>query len=189
MYACHLQLHTSLNLIIDFVRSTLSPVDINHVGKVAGDPIRISKIAAGSSSIGAHSMAIDRSGRLYGWGVAYAVGLGVVKAILTPTQVPVAGMRHNPQSGAERDAPEEDDVDYEFLEDQQIDASLGVTGAGATQRSTFTPEERREVVDVACGGGFSVCVTKSGHVFTWGVWAHGRLGKIAVIVSREHDVV
>ena len=36
---------------------------------------------------------------------------------------------------------------------------------------------RREVVDVACGGGFTVCVTKSGHVYSWGVWAHGRLGR------------
>lgn len=132
-------------------------------------------------------MAIDRTGRLYGWGVAYAVGLGVVKAILSPTQVPVAGMRHNPQSGAEPDAPEDDDVDYEFLEDQKADARLGVAagGAGAAQRSTFTAEERKEVVDVACGGGFTACVTKSGHVFTWGVWAHGRLGHGPVPVMQK----
>jgi len=34
----------------------------------------------------------------------------------------------------------------------------------------------KEVVDVACGGGFTVCVTRAGHVYSWGVWAHGRLG-------------
>jgi alpha-tubulin suppressor-like RCC1 family protein len=33
------------------------------------------------------------------------------------------------------------------------------------------------VVDVSCGGGFTACVTKSGHVYTWGTWTHGRLGE------------
>ena len=31
-------------------------------------------------------------------------------------------------------------------------------------------------VDVACGAGFSLCVTHSGRVLSWGMWAHGRLG-------------
>lgn len=129
-------------------------------------------------------MAIDQSGRLYGWGVAYAVGLGVIKAILTPTVVPVA-TRHTAQSastanGAEPDVPEEDDVDYEYLEDEQVDLDqYGVSGAMQDHfnSNAFSVEQRREVVDVACGGGFTVCVTKAGQVFTWGVWAHGRLGK------------
>ena len=126
-------------------------------------------------------MAIDRSGKLYGWGVAYAVGLGVVKAIVTPSLIPVAAMGDSAQArarraaGVEPDADEDADVDYEFLEDQQADAALGAPGA--TYRSAASAEDRREVVDVACGGGFTVCVTKAGHVFTWGVWAHGRLGE------------
>lgn len=33
------------------------------------------------------------------------------------------------------------------------------------------------VADVACGGGFSVAVLRSGRVCTWGMWAHGRLGR------------
>lgn len=37
-------------------------------------------------------------------------------------------------------------------------------------------EDEYLVVDVSCGGGFSVCITKSGRLFSWGVWSHGRLG-------------
>ena len=163
----------------------LSPIDIVPAGpRLSVEPIRISKIAAGCSSIGAHSMAIDQSGRLYGWGVAYAAGLGVVKAILSPTQVPVATRPLATQAGSandgtEADVAEEDDVDYEYLEDQQVDpVRLGASGTAPHRRERFSAEQRREVVDVACGGGFTVCVTKSGQVYTWGVWAHGRLGKL-----------
>ena len=163
----------------------LSPIDIVTAGpRLSLEPIRFSKIAAGCSSIGAHSMAIDQSGRLYGWGVAYAAGLGVVKAILSPTHVPVATRPLATQSegandGTEADVAEEDDVDYEYLEDQQVDPDrLGVSGTAPHHRERFSAEQRREVVDVACGGGFTVCVTKSGQVYTWGVWAHGRLGKL-----------
>jgi alpha-tubulin suppressor-like RCC1 family protein len=146
----------------------------------AGTGEGIIKIAAGSSSIGSHSMAIDRAGTLYGWGVAYAVGVGQIKAITTPTVVPVGTVREplyaeharrGTARGAEAIEPQgeiEDDV--EFVED-----ALEADGQ-ATQASRFTAAERREVVDVACGGGFTVCVTRAGHVFSWGVWAHGRLG-------------
>ena len=61
----------------------------------------IVRIAAGSSSIGAHSMAIDKEGRLFGWGVAYAVGLGVVKAITSPAQVLVGSFRNSLHSTTE----------------------------------------------------------------------------------------
>jgi E3 ubiquitin-protein ligase HERC2 len=148
----------------------------------------IVKIAAGSSSIGGHSMAIDRAGRLYGWGVAYAVGVGHIKAITQPALVPVGTVRdplyseHAANAGGRRGAqpvhgePQgevEDDV--EFIEDPR-EAEGGA--AVFTQRSKLSAAERREVVDVACGGGFTVCVTRAGHVFSWGVWAHGRLGKL-----------
>jgi alpha-tubulin suppressor-like RCC1 family protein len=69
----------------------------------------------------------------------------------------------------------EDDI--EFVEDP-IEAD-----GQATQSSRFTAAERREVVDVACGGGFTVCVTRAGHVFSWGVWAHGRLGKELILCT------
>lgn len=148
-------------------------------------PTAIAKIAAGSSSIGAHSMAVDRSGRLYGWGVAYAVGAGVVKAITTPTRLAVGSIRDPVNSlatdagevAAEAGQREDDDIDYAYFEDpDEQSVAGGNAGTGSGSGSRYTAAERREVVDVACGGGFSVCVTKSGHVYTWGVWAHGRLG-------------
>ena len=37
-------------------------------------------------------------------------------------------------------------------------------------------EDEYLIADVSCGGGFSVCITKSGRLFSWGVWSHGRLG-------------
>lgn len=159
-------------------RSTLSLIDW---AASAGEstPTAISKVAAGSSSIGAHSMAVDRSGRLYGWGVAYAVGAGVVKAITTPTRLAVGTIRdplNAPTTGAAADASDaagDDDIDYAYYEDpDDTPSEFGDEGI----KPKYTAAEHREVVDVACGGGFSVCVTKSGHVYTWGVWAHGRLG-------------
>ncbi len=122
----------------------------------------IIKIAAGSSSIGSHSMAIDR-------------------AITMPALVPVGTVReplyteHATRRGARNNSefPEpqgEIEDDLEFVEDP------AEAEGQATQSSAFTAAERREVVDVACGGGFTVCVTRAGHVYAWGVWAHGRLG-------------
>jgi alpha-tubulin suppressor-like RCC1 family protein len=166
----------------------------------------IIRIAAGSSSIGAHSMAIDKEGRLYGWGVAYAVGVGVVKAITSPVHVNVgSGIQASATSdegvfmatraegtfgpggrnGSHEDTGDMDDVDdFEFLEEleeEEVNRESGnVTTAasgGKRHRRKFTAAQKRFVVDVACGGGFTACVTQAGHVYTWGVWAHGRLGK------------
>lgn len=133
-------------------------------------------------------MAIDRDGRLYGWGVAYAVGVGQIKAITQPTLVPIGSVRDplysahgaNPSRGQRRGANDvhgepqgEVEEDYEFIEDVR----KGV-GAASAPHSKLSVAQRREVVDVSCGGGFTVCVTRAGHVFTWGVWAHGRLGEL-----------
>ena len=50
-------------------------------------PPRIVKVAAGSGSIGSHSMCIDSEGQLYGWGVPQAVGLGSSQPVLVPTPI------------------------------------------------------------------------------------------------------
>ena len=34
----------------------------------------------------------------------------------------------------------------------------------------------KEVVDVACGGAHSACITSSGELYTWGKGRYGRLG-------------
>lgn len=191
-------------------RSSLTLIDW-PVSPTATGSGNIVKIAAGSSSIGAHSMAVDSAGCLYGWGVAYAVGLGQVKAITTPTAVPIGSFR-NPlnvnrsvltatnrtDTGVEIQGEVEEDLEF-IDENDYVDTNNTTTNATNTttnttttnnenngnitqstpshSNNTFTAAERKEVVDVACGGGFTVCVTKSGHVYSWGVWAHGRLGK------------
>lgn len=109
------------------------------------------KLAAGCTSIGAHSMGIAHDGALFGWGSAYAAGSGSLKAVLRPRRVrmpllPPPQNQNQPQPNENSDA-----------------AAAG----GAAEEG---------VVDVACGGGFSVCVTDSGAVYSWGMWAHGRLG-------------
>lgn len=171
----------------------MTPVDWPATASEAAGSIV--KIAAGSSSIGGHSMAIDRAGRLYGWGVAYAAGVGHIKALTVPTLVTVGAIsdplysehaapshstagafsrRRAVRASTEEPQGEVED-DVEFIEDPR--EGFGRAGAVFTQRSRFSAAERREVVDVACGGGFTVCVTRAGHVYSWGVWAHGRLGE------------
>ncbi len=45
------------------------------------------------------------------------------------------------------------------------------------------------VRDVSCGGGFTVCVTRSGHVFSWGTWSHGRLGEKSLAMQRVYWMI
>ena len=36
---------------------------------------------------------------------------------------------------------------------------------------------KSRIIQVACGGGFSMAISSSGELFSWGVCARGRLGK------------
>jgi alpha-tubulin suppressor-like RCC1 family protein len=123
---------------------------------------KVVKIAVGSSAIGSHSMAIDDGGNLYGWGVAYAIGLGVVKAIVSPTYIAVGTIQHplNQSTAGDND----DDGQSWYLLDDDPANSIN-EGIGLKQHSC---EDLRYITDVACGGGFTVCVTRAGHVFSWG---------------------
>lgn len=107
--------------------------------KSSEPPPKIVKIAAGSGPIGSHSMGIDSTGLLYGWGVGYSIGLGNVKGSSVPKVITFP-----PE---ENDAIEEDGVD-----------------------------DKMKALDVACGGSFTVVVLKSGKVYSFGMWSHGRLG-------------
>jgi alpha-tubulin suppressor-like RCC1 family protein len=107
--------------------------------KPSESPPRIVKVAAGSGPIGSHSMAIDSSGLLYGWGVGYSIGLGDVKGSNVPKVITFPP--------DENDAIEEGDN-----------------------------KDKMAVRDVACGGSFTVVVLKSGKVYSFGMWSHGRLG-------------
>jgi alpha-tubulin suppressor-like RCC1 family protein len=112
-----------------------------------------------SGSIGSHSCAIDESGYLYSWGVGFATGLGDPKPVLTPrlvdTFLRTAVYTNNTTQAAGAGAEEEDDNDA---------ASSSVHMAA-------------KCASIACGGGFTVCVLRNGKVFSWGMWAHGRLGQ------------
>jgi len=122
-------------------------------------PPKIVKIAAGSGSIGSHSMCIASDGMLYGWGVPQAVGHGGLKPVLAPLLIdtfPSAIVQSHPDTP---DAPERDEEaeDGDFMDG-------GATGA-------------LPCMDVSCGGGFTVAVLRDGRVCSWGIWSHGRLGQ------------
>lgn len=80
------------------------------------------------------------------------------------------------------------------------------TGLGSVQAAlspkqvkiNFVPKMRRQENDnedktsgsvkdavrsVACGAGFTLCLTTSGYVYSWGQWSHGRLGNPMLICS------
>ena len=117
---------------------------------------RITKVAAGSGDIGSHSLAIDENGALYSWGVAYSCGHGDVKPVLAPTLVTSFPI---PKPGDEEDILSID------VDDDDDGNTPNITKVSVPVR------------DVAAGSGFSVIITKSGRVATFGMWAHGRLGQ------------
>ena len=121
-------------------------------------PPRISKVAAGSGSIGSHSMAIDSDGRLYAWGVPYASGHGGVRPVLQPTLLSTFPLdaRDTPPAGQGREQEQDDEGD-----------AVSRMAAGCSPACK----------DVACGGGFTVAVLSSGAVYSWGAWLFGKLGQ------------
>ena len=161
--------------------------------KAATDPLasaaRIVKIAAGSSTVGSHSAALDSHGKVYVWGVAYAVGLGTAKPALEPKLLDTFHMddeerehrrlwrraqrreqRRQKAAGGGSDVAGEDDDDDNDDVDDPADIARD---AAADNDSVFGSVP---CVDVACGGGFTLLVTRSGRVASCGVWSHGRLG-------------
>ena len=116
--------------------------------------VKVVKVAAGCGALGSHSFALDAEGRLYGWGLAHALGLGVIKPLLSPTQVTSFPVHPD---------------------DRAAEASIG-----ATAYDDFIPCK-----DVACGGGFTLAVLRSGRVCSFGVWSHGRLGLGDVPVTTQ----
>jgi len=123
---------------------------------------KIIKISAGAGVIGAHSMALDSNGNLYGWGVPYAVGSGNLKAAMEPSLINASF----PTSVGDGD----NDADPSSRRPEDL-----------LQTSNRQKRKRRKlddsfVVDVSCGSCFTVAVMKSGVVASWGMWSFGRLG-------------
>lgn len=135
-------------------------------------PPKIVKIAAGSASIGSHSMAIDADGRLYGWGVPYAVGHGGTKPVLSPKTIDTFPLFLDEEAHAE------DDLDNPNGEGEGEGEGEGARrrGQGQAEGQEETSLKAARCRDVACGGGFTVCVLSSGAAYAWGAFAFGKLG-------------
>lgn len=136
---------------------------------------KITNIACGAGVAGAHSMAIDSEGLLYGWGFTKAIGRGTVQPTLTPQAIPIP---------AHADTEFDDELMDGLLATQQRDSATGTRRRPPSERERerdtgLTNEDRRRrrmVRTVACGAGFTICVMMSGEVYAFGQWAHGRLG-------------
>ena len=175
IYVCGENSEGALGLGTLQSRDTLTllqwPEDPAHLGKA---PPKIVKIAAGSGTIGGHSMCIDSAGLLYGWGVPQAAGHGNLKPVMSPKLIDtfpsalVQSHPDDPRSAATRAAEE-------VPEDEE---SSDIAHGGAS--------EALPCIDVACGGGFTVAVLQDGRVCSWGVWAHGRLGQGATPMSKSY---
>ena len=154
---------------------------------------RIVKIAAGSSAIGSHSAALDSEGQLFVWGVSYAVGMGTVKPTLEPALLNTFRIddverehkwkweraqrarqqRANSSSGrggASADASDDAGADGAAVGAEVGDEQMPPPGDNDAIFGSVA------CIDVACGGGFTVAVTRSGRVASFGTWSHGRLG-------------
>lgn len=124
-------------------------------------PPKFIKLAAGSTNIGSHSMAITNTGILYSWGVCHATGLGSLKEqVLLPQKVQTFPLNDTKRYQMEEVDGERIDEDTEQTEEEEEEEE----------------QTRHLVSDVACGGGFTVCIMKSGRVAVWGLWAQCRLG-------------
>lgn len=139
---------------------------------------RIRDIACGSS----HSAAITSSGELYTWGLGEYGRLGhgdnctqlkpkVVAALLGKRVIQVAcGSRD-----AQTLALTEDGLVYSWG-----DGDFGKLGRGGSEGSSIPHEIDRltgvGVIQIECGAQFSLALTKSGEVWTWGKGDYYRLG-------------
>lgn len=195
MYACGDNSEGALGLGDLIPRTTFTPVDW------PAEKPKPRFIAVGAGVLGCHSMAIDGSGSLYGWGLSKAVGLGSVKPVLSPTVVPVRAWS----------------LDFENAVDQCVwhvacgDAftvcltSLGTVFAwgqwahgrlGLGPVPTVTAQRQRSkspklakyqlspmqvpgistARQVSAGAAHVLCLLSSGHVLAWGNNILGQLG-------------
>jgi alpha-tubulin suppressor-like RCC1 family protein len=145
------------------------------------NPPKIIKVAAGSGSIGSHSMALDNKGKLYGWGVNYAIGLSqITTPVLAPTQIVSFPVHPDDRRLARRTRRQQNGDDN--LEDDDDDNDDDDNDESRTRLVT----EALPCIDVSCGGGFTVAILRSGRVCSWGMWSHGRLGlgEIPMITTK-----
>lgn len=166
LYSCGDNAEGALGLGDMFPRNVFTLVDwsVQH---------KASYVACAAGVVGAHTMAVDTQGLLYGWGFTKAIGRGVVQPTLTPHAIPVP-------SHADTEFEDElmDDIVSQRTQQQQGQrrAPTEVERRRDDGLSSEEKRRRRMVRTVACGAGFTVCVMMSGEVYAFGQWAHGRLG-------------
>lgn len=147
LFACGENSEGALGLGDLFSRSRFEAVE---AFSAEGQPIKLVQVAAGSTSLGSHSMAVSLEGVLYGWGEGHLSGQGTLVNVTVPSPVE--------------------------LPDDEPEAEGEVSS-----------NHRSAAVEVACGGGFTVCVTARGSVYSWGLWSHGRLGEWIRTMPRPGD--
>jgi alpha-tubulin suppressor-like RCC1 family protein len=143
LYACGDNSEGALGLGDLLPRRSFALVDFPAADGLSGTRGKLTQIAAGCGALGAHSMAIDSNGFLYGWGFPKAVGQGNASTVNTPQRI-------------------------------RLPAALDTDGA------EIEADGEEMARKVSCGDGFTICLTASGFVFSWGQWSHGRLGLGAI---------
>ncbi|KAF1330377.1 Transmembrane protein, partial [Globisporangium splendens] len=112
--------------------------------------ISVSCIACGGDPMaGAHSAAVSTDGRVYTWGVGTALGNGSIRSHSEPQFVRFPELEVLDTNGEE------------------------VQRQGENETRIYAPPK---IESIACGGGFCVAVSDTGHAFAWGKWSDGRLG-------------
>lgn len=131
--------------------------------------VDIVEVAVGGDMLGAHTLAISRTGRLYSWGYGPACGLGSTRNVATPTLV----TKFVGFSASELSSSRPQDIEA---------TGLGRHLHGRYRHRPIAHKRmglqvlRPRIIKAVCGGGFSAVLTSDGDVFTFGLSAGGRLG-------------
>ncbi|GMH56388.1 hypothetical protein TL16_g02122 [Triparma laevis f. inornata] len=142
------------------MKSVLQLTLVSAFASMVPPPV-ITLVSAGSHTSGSHSAAVDAEGKLYTWGKASACGhIGSAASLSTTSAAPLSSFFSNGGSG-------------------------NPTGPVVFPRQV-TAFKKRPVLKVSCGGGYTLAIaclpsktnidnTKTA-VYSWGLWAGGRLG-------------
>jgi alpha-tubulin suppressor-like RCC1 family protein len=113
--------------------------------------------AAGSDLLGCHSMALCSEGRVYAWGLGAATGTGTARTVWLPALVELPKQQHQQQQSA-------------------AEVAVAAPAATTTAAAAAAVDDSSKVTAIACGCAFSLALTASGAVYSWGAVAWGRLG-------------
>mmetsp|Transcript_118921 Transcript_118921/g.296718 ORF Transcript_118921/g.296718 Transcript_118921/m.296718 type:complete len:1283 (-) Transcript_118921:31-3879(-) len=132
--------------------------------------VTVVQVAVGSDMLGAHTLAVSRTGRLYSWGYGPACGLGSTTNVGTPTLVTkFLGMGAGEHSRDQLAANELEPLGWGRHSHRRYRQKV-------SNRHLGLQLLRPRIAKVACGGGFSAVLSTEGEVFTFGLSAGGRLG-------------